>query len=159
MTKNLNDITVLKAWYRHVTGYWEKKLPHIPGANSKQFWNILNGCWASLRSQLRNCPPKPPKPLKAQYTRIMETNTIMTKNLNDITVLKAWYRHVTGYWEKKLPHIPGANSKQFWNILMVAELAWGASWGTVHSSPQSPSKHSILESWENTFRSISRKLG
>ena len=34
---------VLKSWYRHITGYWEKKLPHLPGANSKQFWNIING--------------------------------------------------------------------------------------------------------------------
>jgi len=34
---------VVQSWYRHVTGYWEKKLPHLPGANSKQFWNIING--------------------------------------------------------------------------------------------------------------------
>ena len=31
------------SWHRHITGYWEKKLPHLPGANSKQFWNIING--------------------------------------------------------------------------------------------------------------------
>ena len=36
-------IYAIKLWYRHVTGYWEKKLPHIPGANSKQFWNTING--------------------------------------------------------------------------------------------------------------------
>jgi len=23
---------VLKSWYYHITGYWEKKLPHLPGA-------------------------------------------------------------------------------------------------------------------------------
>ena len=34
---------IFQSWYWHVTGYWEKKLPHIPGANSKQFWNIING--------------------------------------------------------------------------------------------------------------------
>ncbi len=38
-------MNILKVWYRHITGYWEKKLPHIPGANSKQFWNIINGNW------------------------------------------------------------------------------------------------------------------
>ncbi len=33
----------IKAWVRHVTGYYEKNFPHIPGMNSKQFWNIING--------------------------------------------------------------------------------------------------------------------
>ena len=33
----------VKAWHRHVTGYYETKYPHIPGMNQKQFWNIING--------------------------------------------------------------------------------------------------------------------
>ena len=42
-SKKRNEMTVIQVWYRHVTGYWEKKLPHLPGANSQQFWNIING--------------------------------------------------------------------------------------------------------------------
>jgi len=33
----------IKAWYRHVTGYYETKYLHIPGMNQNQFWNIING--------------------------------------------------------------------------------------------------------------------
>jgi hypothetical protein len=35
----------IKIWYNHITGYWGKKLPHIPEANNKQFWNTINGYW------------------------------------------------------------------------------------------------------------------
>ena len=49
---------VLKSWYRHITGYWEKKLPHLFGANSKQFWNIINGRW-TVRLVAQEGPSRP----------------------------------------------------------------------------------------------------